>query len=279
MSLFDVSIISSTELFLMVIGSRLGSAAIVLFVGAMDYFQKHRYSLGHATELGLLTFIVTHSIYLPATVLGYLVLPSLEHSVGGLIVGSVTGFQLLVVFQPITRAVVSSLGVWPGLAIAVGVLFASLTLFDRTLGRVNTTWLREGLFGRFRNRWVAFGIGLLVTAVTTSVAFSLGVIVPLYNRGYVKRREIVPYILGANIGTFADTLAVAILLESPVALLVIMTVLGAGSLLITGFLVWYPAYYRPVANVQNHLETDRRVLGAFLLALLLVPVLLVVLPM
>lgn len=58
-SLFDSGVITASQLFLMLAGSRLGAAAIVILIGALDYFQKQRYSLGEATSLGLLTFLLT----------------------------------------------------------------------------------------------------------------------------------------------------------------------------------------------------------------------------
>lgn len=51
-SLFETGILTDSQLFLMVAGSRLGAAATVILIGALDYFQKRRYSLGEATSLG-----------------------------------------------------------------------------------------------------------------------------------------------------------------------------------------------------------------------------------
>jgi len=82
--------------------------------------------------------------------------------------------------------------------------------------------LRRRYVSRLQNKWVSFGLGLIVTGVTTSVAFSLGVIVPLYNRGHIKRDEIMPFVLGANIGTLVDTLIVAIALNTAVGVLIVL---------------------------------------------------------
>lgn len=46
-----------------------------MFIGALDFFQKERYSLQEGVSMGLLTFLLTHSIYLPVTAVGYLLLP------------------------------------------------------------------------------------------------------------------------------------------------------------------------------------------------------------
>ena len=53
---------------------------------------------------------------------------------------------------------------------------------------------------------VTFALGLAVTTLTMSVSVSLSVLVPLSARGYIRRENVIPYIMGANITTFVDTL-------------------------------------------------------------------------
>ncbi|SEO90369.1 solute carrier family 34 (sodium-dependent phosphate cotransporter) [Halogranum amylolyticum] len=278
-SLFEAEIVSTSQLFLMVAGSRLGAAAVVVLIGALDYLQKRRYSMGEAISLGLLTFLLTHSVYLPSTVLGYLLLPWLQDLFGSVGERFEVTFQPLVVLESVTADIVAAIGVVPGFVFAVVVLVASLTLFDRVLKQVDTTWLRERFFRRFRNRWVALGLGLFVTGLTTSVAFSLGVIVPLYNRGYLERREVVPYILGANIGTLFDTVVVAVILESPVGVTLVVALLAIGTLVTLGVLLAFSPYLRLIETVQTRLVEDSRFRLAFLVSLVVVPVAIALLPL
>lgn len=277
-SLFEAGILTGSQLFLMVAGSRLGAAAIVILIGALDYFQKQEYSMGEATSLGLLTFVLTHSIYLPATVLGYLLLPWLQSMLGGVGTRFDLAVQPLAVFEPATGAIVDVVGLGLGLVMAILVLFVSLTLFDQVLERVDTEWLRTRFFRRFRHKWTSLGLGILVTGMTTSVAFSLGVIVPLYNRGYVKRREIIPYVLGANIGTMFDTVVIAILLESANGVTIVVSLLAVGTMLTLGVLVASASYFRAVEAVQDRLVDDQQFLVGFLFVIVASPILLVVLP-
>jgi sodium-dependent phosphate cotransporter len=277
-SLFEAGVVTAAQLFLMLAGSRLGGAAVVLLIGALEYVRKRRHSFGEATGLGTLTFLVSHSVYLPATALGYPLLGPLSRGFGPASdrVGHLG--HPLASFAPATDAAVGALGVGPALVAAIAALFVSLSIFDRVLKRVDTEWLRTRFFRRFGNRWTAFGLGALVTGVTTSVAFSLGVAVPLYNRDYVTRREVVPYVLGANVGTFVDTVAVAVLLDSPRGVAVVLSVVAVGAVVTVGSLVWFPTYVRAVERVQTRLVTDRRYLTAFLLSLVAAPVVLVLLP-
>jgi len=159
------------------------------------------------------------------------------------------------------------------------VLFGSLQLFDRILDGIETTVLRNYLFRHFERTWLSFGLGLLITTVTTSVAFSVGVIVPLYNRGYVERDEIIPYVLGANIGTLFDALLVALVLSTPVGVTTVLLILGLSTgltivaLLLLGWYVW------SITTVDYLLLEDRRAFVAFVVSLLLVPIILVVIPL
>lgn len=283
-SLFDAGVVSTGQLFVMVAGSRLGGSAIVVFVGGLDYlqrdrFRRGRYSLRSSVSMGVLTFLLTHSVFVPATVLGYVLL----HRLRGPLLSPTRevdiGLHTLRFFEPMTVAVTNRIGPAPTFVLAVVLLFGSLQMFDRLLARVETATLRERLFGHFERTWLAFGLGVVLTAVTTSVAFSLGVVVPLYNRGYVQREELLPYVLGANIGTFADTLVVAVILESPVGLAVVLLLLVCASLLTLAALVALDRYHRLVSTVDDRLVADRRAFLAFLASLVIVPLVLLVVPL
>jgi sodium-dependent phosphate cotransporter len=278
-SLFTAGVVSTQQLFLMVAGSRLGGAAVVVLVGALDYFQKDRLSVQEAVSLGTLTFVLTHSIFLPATVLGYVALPLVDASGFGAGTATAIESRALSTFDPLTEAVTTAIG--PGLSVllAVALVFGSLSLFDRLLARVDEAALQRHLFTHFRHTWVSFFAGLLITGVATSVAFSLGVVVPLYNRGYVDRDELVPYILGANVGTFFDTVLVAVVLESVTGLVVVLELVAVATLLTLLALVAYDQYRRVVTALDTRLATDRRVFAAFLFALLAVPLAFLVVPL
>lgn len=276
LSLFGAGLLSTAELFMIVAGSRLGAAAIVVFVGALDYVQHERYSLPESVSLGLLTFLLTLSIYLPVTAIGYLGLPLIVGrflTLGGGWVGGVRGPRPV---DALTGAVTSAVGPGPAVVLSVLVLYGSLRLFDRVLARVDTETIRERFFRHFDRTWLSFAIGLFVTGVTTSVAFSLGVIVPLYNRGYVEREELVPYVLGANIGTLLDTLVVAAVLGSRVGVAVVLSLLSVAGTVTLLVLLVHDGYCRLVTRADDRLLRDRRAFVAFVVALLLLPLALLV---
>lgn len=278
-SLLRSGIVSPGQAFLVVVGSRLGGAAIVVLVGAFEYLQhRQQRTLGEGLSLGLLTFVVTFTIYLPVAVAGIVLRPAVQPV---LLDASRTfdlPVRLLQYLDPATRTVTSRLG--PGLALAVAIvlLFGSLWLFDRVLERVETRTIRRYVVRHLQRRWTAFTIGFVVTGATTSVAFSLGVIVPLYNRQYVRREEIVPYVLGANIGTLLDTLVVAVVLETAAGVAIVLLVMGLATLFTLVALVVYEPYAAVVDAGQDRLLGDRRFLVGFGVLLVAVPLALLLVP-
>jgi len=271
LSLFSADLLVPSQLFLMVVGSRLGAAAVVVFIGAFDFLSEEIDTLRESTSLGLLTFLLTHSVYLPALVVGYLALPYLPRP-------SETGASPVAVdprfpdvLSLVTEALVEALGPGVAFAVAVGCILLSLRLFDRILDSVDKRRLRRRYITTFNDKWVSFGIGLLLTGVTTSVAFSLGIVVPLYNRGHIKRTEIMPFVLGANVGTLVDTLIVAVALETPTGVAVVATLLAIGLVISVLLLLAYPLYSSVVGTVQNRILADQRYFVGFLVSLVLIP--------
>jgi len=223
LSLLRSGIVSVIEAFLMIAGSRLGGAAIVVLIGALDYLHKrHGRTLSEGISLGLLTFLITFTIYVPVTVLGLVALTAFQPKLLAVTRGLDLPIRSLQYFDPLTDAVTRALEPANALILALALLLGSLLLFDQVLERVETDTVRTYVFQHFKQRWIAFAIGLLITGVTTSVAFSLGVVVPLYNRQFVRRKEITPYILGANIGTLFDTLVVAFVLETTAGVAIVL---------------------------------------------------------
>jgi sodium-dependent phosphate cotransporter len=86
--------------------------------------------------------------------------------------------------------------------LAVCLLFCALVMLVRMLQGLLRDRL-SGLFQRtlFRNSYVAFLVGLIVTAAVQSSSVTTSLIVPLVGAGVLTLKQIFPYTLGANIGT------------------------------------------------------------------------------
>jgi len=229
LSLYSADLMTVLELFLLVAGSRLGAAGIVLLIGALEYLRASEYSLPEAMRLRTLTFLVNQTIYVPATVIGATAVWFTERGAWERDVAVDVRAGSAGVFEPVTTATIDHFGAAPSALLAVIALVGSFHLIDTLLNGFSVNWLRERVFVYLRHRWLSFGFGFIITAVTTSVAFSMGLIVPVYNRGYIRRAEIVPYTMGASIGTLTDTLLVAVVLESGAGIAIVLLLFGAAA--------------------------------------------------
>ncbi len=101
-------------------------------------------------------------------------------------------------------------------------ILVSFSLIDRVLPAVSSDATASKRAEWLKQPWTMFLLGCLVATLTLSVSVALTVLVPLAAKGLVKRDEALPYIMGANITTLADTLVVAMLQPTPVAAQVVL---------------------------------------------------------
>ena len=102
--------------------------------------------------------------------------------------------------------------------------------------------------------------------------------VPLSARGYIRRENAIPYIMGANITTFVDTLLAAVLLNNPPAFTVVLTEMISISIVSVLILALiYRHYERTMLSVVAWITADGRNLAAFMLVILVVPLILLLL--
>lgn len=276
MVLFNGGLVTSLELFLMVCGSRFGSVTIVLLIGAVEYGQRRSVSFRDAMWPGILSFLVTWSIYVPVTVLGYLAVRRVAPSLSPISAGFTFQLGALDSLEPVVNVIVAVTGPVGAALVALGLLLGSLRLFDSAFEAVDVEQLREYLVGHGRDHWYLFVIGFIVTALSTSVAFSLGIVVPLSARGYVKRDELLPYVLGANVGTLIDTVAIAVVIGEPIGLAVVLVTVGLATLVAVGLLAVLPWYEAVVEDAYSLTVKTRWHFIAFLGLLVALPVLLLV---
>jgi solute carrier family 34 (sodium-dependent phosphate cotransporter) len=123
--------------------------------------------------------------------------------------------------------------------------------------------------------WPMFALGCVVATLTLSVSVALTVLVPLASRGYIKREESIPYIMGANITTLADTLVAAMILGSPVAVHIVLAEAIAVSIVSLIYLAFfYGTLRRSVMALDEWIVGSTRRLWLFVAVLFLTPALL-----
>jgi hypothetical protein len=117
-----------------------------------------------------------------------------------------------------------------------------------------------------------FLMGCLVTLTTLSVAISITVLVPLALKGYIRRDHIIPYVMGANITTFVDTLFASVLLGGDKAFTVVLTeMISVGAISLSILFAAYGPYSRAIIGCSGWVTATPRHLGMFLAAIVAVP--------
>jgi Na+/phosphate symporter len=271
LTFFDAGVITSTDALAMITGSRLGAGVIVLLVGVIYALRGHERTTSLMT--GLLALVVTTSVYLPAFPIGYSALST------GLLNRTFDQDEQVVsiidrVYGPIVQTAERFLPEWMIFLAGVGVIIGSLNLFDKALPQLT---LKESAFDgvpRLLYRpIVTFMLGLLVTMITMSVSVSLGFLVPLSARGYIRRENLVPYIMGCNISTFIDTLVAGLLLRNPAATgIVLAEMLSITLVSALILLLFFSAYERAVLRFVAWLTQKTGRLVVFFALIFLVPV-------
>ncbi len=258
----------------MIVGSRLGASFIVLFVGFMYVLRGHERRAG--LTMGLLALVVTASVYLPALLLGALMLEleTLDFvQLGG---GAVLSSALAQVLAPIVEPLSSLLPGWGVMLVGLVVLWVSFFLFDRALPELDLEQSRFSQVARIVYRPLPmFMLGSALTLITLSVSLSLSLLVPLSARGYVRRENAIPYIMGANITTIVDTLLATVVLGSGDALSVVFaSMLSVTLVSLAILLLFFRRYERAMLSLVEWATATNRNLALFMVTIMVLPLVL-----
>ncbi|MCC6382126.1 MAG: hypothetical protein IT304_06420 [Dehalococcoidia bacterium] len=265
---------SELEAFAAIGGSRLGASLIVILVGLISY-ARHR-GQPDGLAVGVIAFLTTLTTQVPALLIGLLMLDA------GILddVRVDTPAALLDAVEKMTAPLVTPLvDALPGFAefaAGAGVLLLSFTLVDRAMPPLRERPVRDtAVRPQRRAVFAMFGLGAAITLLTLSVAVSVSLLVPLALRGYVRRDHVIPYVMGANITTFVDTLVVAMLLGGQAAFVVVlaqMLAMTTVAALILPFV--YGSYSRGILATAHYATSSTTRFAGFVLAIAAVPAIL-----
>jgi len=266
---------AATELqtFTMLSGSRLGASFVVLLVGFLYALRNRGRNRGESIGMGVLALSLTAIVYVPGMLLGYGILKS------GMLDGirwSASGDVLSVVdviWGPALDALTRLPG-WTLLPLGLGIILVSFRLLDSVLPQLDGERHGSGKGAWMKRPWPMFGLGCLVATLTLSVSVALTLLVPLASRGYIKREESIPYIMGANITTLADTLVAAMILGSPVAVQIVLAEAIAVSIVSLFYLAFlYGPLTRWIMSLDDWVVSSNRRLWFFVAILFVLPAL------
>lgn len=272
LSLLDGGAIDPPGALAMLSGSRMGASLIVLLVGFVAYLRGRGRPDG--VYVGVVALLTTIAVYIPATALGLWFLDTGALDSPSRLVP--TGWAALpaALASPLVDPVRGRLPGGVLFAMGVATLMGAFWIFDRILPNLDPPSPRfERLSRRFRSARAMFLFGALVTSITMSVSLSVTILVPLTMKGVLRRKDVIGYVMGANITTFLDTLFASLLLDAkaatPVVLAEMLAVTAVSGLVF--LLVWRP-FSALVLGVASRVSARRGWLAGFLALLFAVPV-------
>ena len=277
LTLLDGGAIDRTAAFTMLTGSRLGAAFVVLVAGTVYAVR----GVGGAERrapisIGILSLLMTMVTYVPGAVAGYVLLE--RGAFDGLDVGTSPGLTSATdtAFGWAVDLAVRVLPGWLLFPAGLGVLLVGFALFDRVLPQVGGEAMEEGKEAWYDRKWPMFLLGCGVCLLTLSVSVALTVLVPLVAKGHLRRANTLPYIAGANITTLADTLVAAVLLGNQDAVRVVVAVTSTVTVwTLVVLLCCFPLVRRVCLGIAARALVSRKHLAAFVVALLVVPVVMI----
>jgi len=275
LTFLDAGIITPVQTFTMIIGSRMGASFIILFIGFIYVLRGRNRST--SLSMGLLSFTVTGTLQIGSVIIGTLLLNS------GLLgrfdfgQGAALTSVIDVLIDPVSGIFERSLPGWALFVVGLGIILVTFNLFDRCLPEMT---IKESQVGRMSrlvyNPLVMFLLGSAVTLVSMSVSVSLSILVPLSHRGFVRRENVIPYIMGANITTFIDTLLAAVLLNNHFAVSVVLAeMLGVGLTAMLLLLLIFRPYERSSLRFVQWVTEKNLHLALFMFTIFLIPLILV----
>lgn len=275
LTFLDAGLITQVQTFTMVIGSRMGASFIILFIGFIYVLRGRNRST--SLSMGLLSFTVTGTLQIGSLIIGTSLLLSgvLNRFDFGQGVALTAITDLL--FDPISAFLQTFLPTWALFLVGLAIILVTFNLFDRCLPEMT---IKESQVGRVSqlvyHPLIMFLLGSAVTLVSMSVSVSLSILVPLSHRGFVKRENVIPYIMGANITTFIDTLLAAVLLNNHEGVAVVLAeMLGvAVSALLILLLIFRP-YRRGSLRFTSWVTESNVNLALFMVTIFVIPIVLV----
>jgi Na+/phosphate symporter len=283
LSLFDGGVTTTLQTFTMLSGSRLGASFIVLLVGFVYAVRDRSRDRGEPIGMGILALSLTAIVYLPGMMIGYGLLKSGSLEVVTWHASDDVLGLIDYVWGPIKGTIVSQgagdFGLVPPtfhallLPIGLGVILLSFKLLDRVLPEIDGERAHDTKGHWLTRPWPMFFLGCLAATVTLSVSVALTALVPLASKGLIRRREAIPYIMGANITTLADTLVAAMVLGNAVAVQIVLAE-AIGVTIVT--LAYLAFFYRPIVRTVIALDDwvvgSNRRLSLFVVTLFVLPV-------
>lgn len=284
LALFQHGALDELQCFAMVVGTRFGAIFVALALAALYALRPRAtrppippvesmsHDGGSSLAIGLLACLTTLVVGWLAAGLGLFVLPQRWFELT-LPESLLRGLDRAA--NPLVQVLSAHIPGWLIFLLGLGGVLLSFKLIDLALP-VARGEVQPRLQGRLTSPVLMFLIGLGLTLITPSVTVSVGVLVPLHARGYVRNARLVPYVLGANIAAFSDTLLAALMLGDARATNIVLTeIVSIATVSLALMAIGHDALERALIAASESLARSRRALLAFLAITLALPLALI----
>jgi len=230
-----------------VMGANIGTSITNTLVSLAYVVKKEEFEQAFSAAIvhdffNLLTALVILPIQIYTNFIGILALRATE--VFAEMGGATFTSPLEVFVKPVENVAKDILSPQILLVVSLIVLFLSLKqlveaskyLFARQMDSVVGTKI-------FASPGLAFIIGTVITALVQSSSITTSIIVPLCGAGILTVEQVLPYMIGANIGTTITAVLAALVFQSTVPMAVAFSHLLFN---LCGALVWYPLRVVPL---------------------------------
>ncbi len=253
-----------------VLGANVGTT-ITSTIISMSYISKHK-EFKRAVAAGtshdffnILTVILLFPLEVKYNFLerGSAYISSAIHVTGRSGMKNQGSFGFTSIFETSTDWILSTLGPIISLLIGILLLFACIKFISK--------WLYKILIGRtkdrfenvvFKNKFRAFGWGLIITSVAQSSSLTTSLIVPLVATGKVKVKKAFQFIMGANIGTTITALLAAIFQsEAAISLAIVHLLFNLIGVIVFFFMPYLSQVPVYLAKKMGLLTTQARLIG------------------
>jgi sodium-dependent phosphate cotransporter len=271
LALVAAGTISEIQGFAMLTGSRLGAAFVVLLVAVVYALRGGAGQRRKPVSTAVMALATTALVYVPGGTVGLALLHWAPFREVDLQFPAQLGDVIDLVYGGLLDRMKGSPA--PLLFVAgLGILLGSFKVVDSVMPDMGDEAIESSRLGWLRRKWPMFGLGCLVALVTMSVSVALTVLVPLVAKGRVKREDIIPYIMGANITTLGDTLLAAFVLDSaPSVRIVLAGIVGTSAMSLVLLTFFYRQVMAGLWSFQLQVVQSRARLAGFTAALFLVP--------
>ena len=264
--------ISETQGFTMLIGSRLGAAFVVLVTAIIYASRGGPGERQKPVSVAVMALSTTALVYIPGSLLAYGLLQWETFQEIDLILPAQFGNIVDFAYGDLLELIEG----WPPVVLflgGLGLLLLAFKLIDTVLPELSEEQIQGSRMAWLRRKWPMFFLGSVVALITMSVSVALTLLVPLVAKNYVRRDEIIPYIMGANIFTLGDTLMAAFLLESGSAVRIVLACMIGTFVFSVLLLAVFPFGGRKVVwQFQKRIVSSKPRLAAFTAGLFLIPV-------